>query len=217
MWAAQAREEASLRQQKAAIDGRIASAEADVDQLPIDTEAELARFESDRAELAQRRAQIEGQQNYALIAPMAGRIANLNMRAGYAVVDQQKAVMAIVPDGASLEAELFVPSSASAFIKPGQKVRLLYDAFPHQRFGSGEGMVMRVSESTIAPTDSPAPLNLREPTYVVRVGLTDPTVTAFGEKVSLKPGMTLQANVLLEDRSIFEWIFEPLYAVRGRT
>jgi hypothetical protein len=29
--------------------------------------------------------------------------------------------------------------------------------------------------------------------------------------------MTLRANVLLEERSIFAWIFEPLYAVRGRT
>ena len=60
-------------------------------------------------------------------------------------------------------------------------------------------------------------MNAVEPVYIVRVALNNPSVTAFGERVALKPGMTLKANVLLEQRSIFEWIFEPLYSVRGRT
>jgi membrane fusion protein len=216
LWSEQTRDEANLRQQRAALAARIASAEADIERLPIDLEIEIARLEAERAELAQHHADIEGRRRYALVAPISGRIANLNVRKGYAV-DQQKALMAIVPEGAALEAELFVPSSASAFIRPGQNVRLLYDAFPYQRFGSGSGRVTQVSQSAIAPGDALTPLALPEPVYVVRVALSDPSVTAFGDRVALKPGMMLKANVLLEERSIFEWIFEPLYAVRGRT
>lgn len=107
--------------------------------------------------------------------------------------------------------------SVAAFVKTGQYVRLLYDGFPYQRFGAGRGKVVQVSQSSIAAADAAAPLAFNEPVYVVRVSLTDPAVTAFGEQVALKPGMTLKANVLLEERTIFEWIFEPLYAVRGRT
>lgn len=215
-WSEQTRDEANLRQQRAGLAGRIASAEADVERVPIDLDTEIARLESDRAELAQRRADIEGRRRYALVAPIAGRISNLNVRKGYPV-DAQRPIMAIVPDGAALEVELFVPTSASAFIKPGQEVRLLYDAFPYQRFGSGMGRVTQVSQSALQSADAPMPLRLAESVYVVRVALTDPSVTAFGERIALKPGMTLKANVLLEERSIFEWLFEPLYAVRGRS
>jgi membrane fusion protein len=150
------------------------------------------------------------------VAPISGRISNLNVRKGYAV-DAQRLVMAIVPDGAALEAELFVPTSAAAFVKVGQEVRLLYDAFPYQRFGSGTGSIVQVSQNAVVPGDLATPQAFDEPVYVVRVRLGDATMTAFGEKVSLKPGMTLKANVVLEQRSIFAWIFEPLYAVRGRT
>jgi len=216
LWSEQARDQASLRQQRVALMGRIASSEADLERLPMDLESEIAKLESDRAELAQRAAEIEGRRRYSLVAPIAGRIASLNVRGGYAV-DQQRSILTIVPEGAALEAELFLPSSASAFVKAGQDVRLLYDAFPYQRFGAGSGRIVQVSQSSIAAKDAPQPLALNEPVYVVRVALNDPFVVAFGENVALKPGMTLRANVLLEERSIFEWIFEPIYAVRGRT
>ncbi|MEQ1756537.1 MAG: HlyD family efflux transporter periplasmic adaptor subunit [Micropepsaceae bacterium] len=216
VWSEQARDESSLRQQREALESRIASARSDLVRLPLDMDTSIAQLEATRAELAQRRAEVEGRRSYSLIAPISGRITNLNVRRGYAV-DAQKPVMAIVPDGAALEAELFVPTIASAFIKSGQEVRLLYDAFPYQRFGSGTGTIMQVSQSAVAPGDMATPQTFAEPVYVVRVRLRDSAVTAFGEKVSLKPGMTLKANVMLEERSIFAWIFEPLYAVRGRT
>lgn len=216
VWSEQARDESTLRQQRVALASRIAAAQSDLARLPVDLDTSIAQLEAARAELSQRRAEIEGRRGYSLVAPISGRIANLNVRKGYAV-DAQKPVMAIVPDGAALEAELFVPTSASAFIKPGQEVRLLYDAFPYQRFGSGVGTIMQVSQSAVAPGDLATPQTFVEPVYVVRVRLRDVGVTAFGEKVALKPGMTLKANVLLEERSIFAWIFEPLYAVRGRT
>ncbi|MEQ1756633.1 MAG: HlyD family efflux transporter periplasmic adaptor subunit [Micropepsaceae bacterium] len=216
VWSEQARDESNLRQQRVALASRLASAQSDLLRLPVDLETEIARLESARAELSQRRTEIEARQRYSLVAPISGRIANLNVRKGYAV-DAAKPLMVIVPDGAALEAELFVPTSASAFIKNGQQVRLLYDAFPYQRFGSGTGSIVQMSQSSIAPGDAATPQVFGEPVYVVRVALANTTVMAFGDKVSLKPGMTLKANVLLEERSIFAWIFEPLYAVRGRT
>jgi hypothetical protein len=46
-----------------------------------------------------------------------------------------------------LQAEIYIPSRAIGFVKPGQEVRLLYDAFPYQRFGAYRGRVVAASSS----------------------------------------------------------------------
>ena len=54
-------------------------------------------------------------------------------------VDPAKPLMTLTPRGGALRAELYVPSRAIGFVKTGQRVRLLYDAFPYQKFGPGRG------------------------------------------------------------------------------
>jgi hypothetical protein len=39
---------------------------------------------------------------------------------------------------------------------------------------------------------------------------------AFGQAHSLRPGMTLEADVIHDVRGIWEWVFEPLLAIRAR-
>ena len=51
--------------------------------------------------------------------------------------------MTLTPRGGALRAELYVPSRAIGFVKSGQRVRLLYDAFPYQKFGPAWGEVRR--------------------------------------------------------------------------
>jgi membrane fusion protein len=55
-----------------------------------------------------------------------------------------------------------------------------------------------------------------EPIYRITVRLASQTVTAYGAQVPLQPGMTLEADVALERRRLFEWVLDPLYAVTGR-
>ena len=38
------------------------------------------------------------------------------------------------------------------------------------------------------------------------------SVDAYGAPVTLKPGMTLQADVLQDRRAIWEWLLEPVLA-----
>ena len=40
---------------------------------------------------------------------------------------------------------------------------------------------------------------------------------AFGTPLPLQSGMTLTAHVILERRSFFDWLLQPLHAVRNRT
>ncbi|MNW16140.1 hypothetical protein D3C71_2148940 [compost metagenome] len=42
-------------------------------------------------------------------------------------------------------------------------------------------------------------------------------VTAYGKPEPLKPGMLLEADILGEKRRLIEWVFEPLYSLKGMT
>ena len=56
----------------------------------------------------------------------------------------------------------------------------------------------------------------QEPFYRVVVALRTQTVQAYGKAERLKPGMVLDADILGEKRSLIEWVFEPLYSLKGK-
>ena len=39
-------------------------------------------------------------------------------------------------------------------------------------------------------------------------------IKAYGETLALKPGLTLEADVLQERRKVWEWVLEPVLAAR---
>jgi membrane fusion protein len=51
----------------------------------------------------------------------------------------------------------------------------------------------------------------------VTVQLQSQQFAAYGEHFPLQAGMTLRADIVLEERSLFEWLMDPLLALRGRT
>lgn len=102
-----------------------------------------------------------------------------------------------------------MPTRAAGFIKEGQAVRLLYDAFPYQKFGFFNGQVETVSKSVIPASDlTIAPL-LQEPIFVVSVRLDSQYVQAEQDKFPLQSGMSLSADLILEKRAIWEWMLAP--------
>lgn len=126
-------------------------------------------------------------------------------------------VAVLTPKNSRLEAELYVPSRAAGFIRPGQEVRLMYQAYPHQKFGTGEGVVTSVSSTVLAPTEVAIPgLTVQEPVFRVRVQLARDSMQAYGEALPLRPGMLLTADVVIDRRTLMEWLLDPLYAAGRR-
>lgn len=39
---------------------------------------------------------------------------------------------------------------------------------------------------------------------------------AFGKAFDLKSGMLFEADIMLEQRTLIEWLLEPLYSIKGR-
>jgi len=56
----------------------------------------------------------------------------------------------------------------------------------------------------------------REPVYRIDVKLQRQTVSAGNREFPLRPGMLASADILLEKRTVFEWVFEPVLALRER-
>jgi membrane fusion protein len=154
------------------------------------------------------------------VAPVSGFVTAISTHAGATVTaDQTVAVIVPASDKANagpLEAELWAPSRAIGFVKPGAKVRLMYDAFPVQTFGTAPGVVLDVAGSPTLPKDIPLPLEAREPLFQIRVRMERDKLSAYGQEWTLAPGMRLTADVVLEERSLFDIIFEPVRAARNR-
>ena len=48
------------------------------------------------------------------------------------------------------------------------------------------------------------------------VALEKQSVSALGQEFPLRPGMLVNADLLLEKRTLLEWIFEPVLQLKGR-
>lgn len=202
----------SLEQTRAARTASLKALERDAEAVTAQAKAQAASMEALKAQIRQQAVTVEQAKSYVLTAPFNGRVSTLSGRVGR-VASAQQAIMSIVPDGATLRAELSLPSSAIAFITRGQEVRMAVDAFPYQRFGSLKGTVSSISESATSQTAAGGqPLA----TYQVIVDLERQSILAFGKEQPLVPDMTLTARIVTERRSLLEWLFEPIFAVRER-
>lgn len=124
----------------------------------------------------------------------------------------------IIPSNAVLTAQLYVPSSAIGFVKVGDKVLLRYKAYPYQKFGQATGTVNTISLSSIPLNtfDFKAQMDPTTPVYIVNVHLDKQIMNVYGVNHSLKVGMLLEADIMLEKRQLYEWVLEPLYSISSK-
>ena len=176
-----------------------------------------------RASAAQSEAALESaeissrnQGSVVLAATVPGRVLALPFKKGQPVA-AGRTVAILAPQGSDILAELFLPSRATGFVKAGQEVRLMFQAYPYQTFGTGRGVVEAVSRTALAPDDISVPgMTPSEPMFRVTVRLEKDFIEAYGEKRSLEAGMLLNADIVTDRRSLLQWLLDPLYAVGRR-
>lgn len=203
----------SLRQQVVERQSQLNEIRFTLEQLPMTTAEKLQNLRNELASVEQRYAEVDGRRAYVIRAPISGYISSLQASVGK-TVDPRHLQLQILPAGNTLQAELFIPARAIGFVEIGQPVRLLYDAFPYQQFGTYQGRITRVSQTILTPTDIATPVDLKEPAYRATVELERPDVDAYGRKIPLQPDMLLKADVILQKRTLVEWILNPLLSAR---
>lgn len=205
----------TLERQRLDAEQQRSNLEAQLTQLPLDTAAKSHQLRSQLAQLDAQLAENEAQRDTVLHAPRAGIISTLLVKPGQNVASGQP-LLSILPQGSKLQAQLLVPSSAIGFVSPGDRVVLRYQAYPYQKFGQQYGKVVQVSRSALSPAEAASLLgrHVTTPLYRVLVKLDRQTINAYGKAEALKPGMVLSADILLDRRSLWQWVFEPLYGLR---
>lgn len=201
------RQRAALQRERAEIDGERRA-------LPLLTQGAVEGLQRDRAQAERERAEQNVAQRVVLRASQDGQIGAVWADNGQAV-SAGTALASLVPAGSLLQAQLYAPSSAIGFVRPGQAVRLRYEAFPYQKYGQQTGQVVQVSRTPLAAADQAglalaAPL-ASEPLFRITVALDAPPAG-----IQPSAGLRLQADVQLERRRLVEWLFEPVLGWRQR-
>lgn len=187
-------------------------------QLPLDTAEKAHQLRGQLAQLQGQLAQSELERDSVSRAPYAGVVSSLLIKAGQDVNASQP-LLTILPQGSRLQVQLLVPSSAIGFVHVGTSVVLHYQAFPYQKFGVQHGTVTQVSRNALTPSEITILLGQQsppEPLYRVQVNLAKQTIDAYDKQQALLPGMTVNADLLLDHRRLIQWIFEPLYGMAQR-
>ena len=154
--------------------------------------------------------------SHAIRAPCKGRISTLTATIG-GFVTEQTLLASMIPEGAVLEGVLFVPPHAIGYAKPGEKIMLKYQAYPHQQFGLHEAVIMQIDSSILTAQDLKLPFRLEGPFYRVTVALKEQSIVIYGKPTPLMPGMLFEATMLAERRSLWQWILGPIFGLKEST
>jgi len=117
--------------------------------------------------------------------------------------------------GDRLQVEMTLGQQDVSRVRVGQGAKLLYDAFPYQRFGARTGRVRWVGPATIGRTIATATTaSGSEGIFRALIDAADTSIAVRGEPRPLLVGMRGQARVVTGRRSLISYAFEPIRALR---
>jgi len=203
-----------------AVDGDIKKIYREISNIPRKKIIARAQLSRNIATLQNEISQLDSDQSWSILAPMDGVITTVSVSSGQSIASSSN-LISILPNNAELRVRLYAPSKSLGFIKDNQEVKMKVDAFPYQKFGWLEGKVKFISESPTAVSEiNPSQIAFakdgqsQEPLFSILVIPENNYMFAYGKKEYLKPGMQLQAEVSLDRRKLYEWIFEPIIAMK---
>jgi membrane fusion protein len=135
-------------------------------------------------------------------APCAGTVLRLHVQSVGAAVREGDLLAEVACEGEKLQAELTLPQDGVALVRPGQGVKLLYDAFPYQRYGVRQATVTWVSPATVTEKEGSV--------FRALADLRDESVLVRGQQRPVAAGMGGRARIVIGRRSLVSYAFEPL-------
>ena len=223
--------------------GQIGEIDANLEVIRRDSRQTLRNFVADNSQkldeaerqvasltekLALANAKIE---NLAIDSPIDGVVQSLILTSAGQVVSPGQEVMRIVPDGAALEIQSYLPNKDIAFVAVGQKAIVKITSVPFTRYGTIDAIVTRVDHDAIPEPD--ADQSEQDPSHVRRSGMSTgadrvqnlvyavtlkplrTTIDVDGTAVALGPGMEVTTEIRTGTRRIIDYLFSPLQQMRS--
>jgi hemolysin D len=124
------------------------------------------------------------------------------------VLKEGDSLFYLAPLGSPMEAEVRIEARDVGFIRPGDPVRLKFDAFNFIEHGTAEGKLRWISEGAFT-TNEDGGGQATEPYYKGRIELNNVDLRNVPDGFRLIPGMTVAGDIHIGTRSLL------MYAVTG--
>ncbi|QJR15101.1 HlyD family efflux transporter periplasmic adaptor subunit [Usitatibacter palustris] len=205
----------ALRRQRSQVERDLGAAKMEEPSIRLRTRTQADQVSRQMSELKEGLANVEARRENVIRAPVSGVVTNIAVTLGQSVASDAT-LATVLPTGSGLHVELLVPTRAIGFVQKGQEVVLRYEAFPFERFGQYRGTIADIGRNVWSAGEKIGPLAAKEPVYRVDVKLDRQDVAALGQTFALRPGMLVNADLLLEKRTLIEWLFEPILQLKSR-
>lgn len=160
--------------------------------------AELAQVQESIARLEDRVKRL------IVTSPAKGFIKGLSVRNTGAVIQPGGLVTELVPADHELRVDAKVLPRDVGHVKVGQRVRVKVTTFDFARYGSIMGELTRISASSF--------LNEKgEPYFKATVKLDKSYVGDDPTRYVIRPGMTVQAEVMTGDKTLLQYMLKPVF------
>ncbi|BAY08134.1 HlyD family efflux transporter periplasmic adaptor subunit [Calothrix sp. NIES-2098] len=138
-------------------------------------------------------------------SPIDGTIFQLPIQKPGTVVQPGQMVAQVAPKDSAFILKAQMPSNQTGFLRVGMPVKAKFDAYPFQDYGVVEGTVSWISpDSKIQETNAG-----RIETYELDIMLNRPYIQAANKRVTLTPGQTATAEVVIRQRRVIDFILDP--------
>lgn len=201
--------EAELKKQQIADERVIRSGELTVLQSERQLEDLQSQIIGLQSEIAQTNNQIKSLQfqlqQRMIRSPITGTIFQFPIKKAGAVVQPGQMVATIAQRGTSLVLRAQMAPQESGFLRQGMPVKVKFDAYPFQDYGVVSGRLSWVApDSKIVDTGKGS-----QETFGLEITLDQPYIQTSNRRITLTPGQTATAEVIVRQRRVIDFILDP--------
>lgn len=142
-----------------------------------------------------------------LRAPADAVVLELGKTSVGAVLAPGELLVSLVPLNSALEVDAQVQPRDMGFVAIGDPVKIKFETYPYIRHGTADGTVRTISEDTTRNREAATPQGER-PYYRARVTLDAANLRNLPADFRLMPGMPVQADIVVGDRTILQYLFQ---------
>lgn len=177
-------------------------------ELSQDREASQAKYAYDAARLRLEQAQQKVTRNLdaesdLILAPEAGIVTQVLVNTERQVISKGQSLAMIAPETAPIVAEVMILNKDVGLMKPGQVVRLKYDAFAFQDYGIKRGWLSEIAPDAVVD-------EMLGPVFRGIVDLEETAIQVKGDEKPLMFGMKGVAEVVTDRQSVLMLLLSPL-------
>jgi HlyD family secretion protein len=141
-----------------------------------------------------------------LTAPSDSIVLDVVRRGAGGVASEGDALMSLVPLDSPIEIEAEIDSRDIGNIRTGDPVRLKFEAFPFQKYGTLDGTVRTISQDTLQAPDRQEKVQI----YKARIALTTTRLHNVPDDFHLLPGMIATAEIKVGRRRVISYLLYPV-------